>query len=69
VAHTLSGEVIQTMVGGIYTYVEVKLGEGTRWLAAPKVELEPGQRVTFDEGMEMTDSGPEFGAHGLLCRR
>jgi hypothetical protein len=61
-ANTLSGEVIQTMVGGIYTYVEVKLAEGTRWLAAPKVDLQPGQRVSFDEGMEMTDfNSPSLG--------
>lgn len=54
-ANTLSGKVIQTLVGGIYTYVEVQLAEGTRWLAAPKVELQPGQRVAFAEGMEMKD--------------
>lgn len=54
-AALLTGEVVQTLVGGRYTYVEVKMESGSRWLAAPQVTLQPGQKVTFAQGMEMKD--------------
>lgn len=58
----LAGEVIQSLSGGRYTYIEVKMDSGSRWLASPEMALTPGQQIRFAEGMEMTDfESPSLG--------
>ncbi|MCX7098797.1 MAG: hypothetical protein NTV43_12925 [Methylococcales bacterium] len=38
-----------------YTYLEVKQGNESRWLAAPSVAVKKGDIVRFDNGMLMKD--------------
>jgi len=43
-------EVIQTPS---YTYLLIKESNGDNWIAIPKAEVEEGQQVFYDEGLEM----------------
>lgn len=56
-----SGEVVSTIDSGGYTYVEVKNGKETFWIAAPKVFLQKGDKVNFNGGMWM----PNFKSKAL----
>ncbi len=50
----VSGEVVDTMDGGGYTYVGVKVSNGhIMWAAGPKTVVSKGQSVSFDKGTEM----------------
>lgn len=49
------GEVIDTMNGGGYTYVQVKEADKTYWAAGPQVEVVKGDNVEMSEQMWMTD--------------
>ncbi|GLS83596.1 NrfJ [Paraferrimonas haliotis] len=50
-----TGEVVQTMNSGGYTYVEVKENDKTFWLAAPQTSVEKGETITVSEQMWMTN--------------
>ncbi|UCX05401.1 NrfJ [Shewanella glacialimarina] len=49
------GEVIDTMNGGGYTYVQVKEADKTYWAAGPQVEIVKGDNVEMSEQMWMSD--------------
>lgn len=49
----LRGEVVETMDGGGYTYVQVKTGGKTVWAAANKFKVAKGDRVAMASGMVM----------------
>ena len=56
VANVVSGQVVETMDAGGYTYVGVKIKNGeTVWAAGPKTAVSKGQSVSFDKGTEMRD--------------
>ncbi len=50
---TLTGQVLETMDGGGYTYVLIENSGGKVWVASPGVKLEIGQMVKFQPGMPM----------------
>ena len=49
----LRGEVVETMDGGGYTYVQVKTAGKTVWAAANKFKVAKGDRVAMASGMVM----------------
>ena len=49
----LRGEVLATMDGGGYTYVQVKTSDKTVWAAANKFKVAKGDRVAMASGMVM----------------
>ncbi|NKF49998.1 NrfJ [Shewanella sp. WXL01] len=49
------GEVVDTMNGGGYTYVQIKDTEKTYWAAGPQVQVVKGDKVQVSEQMWMTD--------------
>lgn len=49
------GEVLEAIPAASYTYVRVATEDGEVWLAGPRVALEPGQTVTWPQGMVMED--------------
>lgn len=49
----LSGTVLKVQQVSEYSYLEVNTGKGKLWLAAPRTELKPGQRIRFEEGDTM----------------
>ncbi len=49
------GEVMETMNAGGYTYVLVKTGSEEIWAAAPEVSVKVSDKVSFQDGMPMTD--------------
>ncbi|QIR13892.1 NrfJ [Shewanella aestuarii] len=49
------GEVIDTMNGGGYTYVQVKEADKTYWAAGPQVVVAKGDKVEMSEQMWMND--------------
>lgn len=60
-AMEFQGEVTETMNAGGYTYVQVKAGETSIWLAAPETEIAVGQTVAWNGGMRM----PNFHSNTL----
>jgi len=55
-----AGEQIEGSVSKVvdvpgYTYVEVEIGDGTVWAAAPSVSVKAGDTVSFATGMAMND--------------
>ena len=46
-----SGEVLDTVNGGGYTYVQIKEEGKLIWAAAPQTEVKKGDVVEFDEQM------------------
>jgi hypothetical protein len=48
-----TGAVVETMDTGGYTYVNVDVGEGRIWVAAPQFEVKVGDKVTVPSGMPM----------------
>lgn len=49
-----TGKVLQTMVSGGYTYVELRKKDGKKvWLAVPATEIAVGSQQTFNPGMVM----------------
>jgi hypothetical protein len=50
-----SGEVVETMDSGGYTYVRVDTGEETIWAAAPQFRVTAGDRVNLSGGFPMLD--------------
>lgn len=51
----LSGEVLETMDAGGYTYLKIGAESGTVWAAANQFEIEVGERVTIPLEMPMTN--------------
>ena len=49
------GTVLSTINAGAYTYIEVKQGEQTQWLAAQTVAVKMGDVIRFDDGALMDD--------------
>lgn len=49
----VQGKVLETIDAASYTYVNVDTGGATQWVAVPETELEVGQEVSFESGMEM----------------
>jgi hypothetical protein len=54
-AGSMSGEVVETMDSGGYTYVHVDCGDETIWAAAPQREVAVGSEVTIATVMPMKD--------------
>lgn len=50
-----SGVVAETMNSGGYTYVRLKEGKSSVWVAVPPMKVKVGQRLTLEAGMEMRD--------------
>ena len=50
------GKVLSAIDTDMYTYVEVDTGTRTVWIAGPKVRLEVGNTVSYDDGPMMTNS-------------
>jgi len=49
------GEVISTMDSAGYTYIEVRQGDKSDWLASEPVKVSVGQRIRFEEFSLMTN--------------
>ena len=49
----LSGTVIEAVGAAGYTYLRVETGHGEKWLAAPELEVAPGDRVSWPRGTPM----------------
>ncbi|MBB1441383.1 NrfJ [Shewanella sp. SG41-4] len=49
------GEVLDTMNGGGYTYVQLKEADKTYWAAGPQTEVTKGDKVEVSEQMWMSD--------------
>lgn len=54
-ALTQQGVVASAMDSGGYTYIEVTLGKESRWLATNKTAVKKGDKISFDEGMLMSN--------------
>lgn len=50
-----NAEVLETMNGGGYTYVQVKTDTGVIWAAGPEAAVKVGDRVNLGDGMLMSD--------------
>ena len=50
-----NAEVLETMNGGGYTYVQVKTDSGVIWAAGPEAAIKVGDRVNLGDGMLMSD--------------
>ncbi|MCK9988608.1 MAG: hypothetical protein AzoDbin1_05080 [Azoarcus sp.] len=50
-----SGEVKSVVNGGGYTYLEVLQNGATVWVAAPVTQVQPGDKVSWGDGMVMTN--------------
>lgn len=48
-----SGEVLEVMEGGGYTYIRARTGETETWLAGPMTAVEAGDTVFWAGGMDM----------------
>lgn len=48
-----SGKVLEVIDAGNYTYLRVDTGHEKLWLAAPKLKIKTGEKVTFDAGLPM----------------
>jgi hypothetical protein len=49
------GEVVSAVDANQYTYIEVNEAGRTHWIAGPRMKLERGDRVRFDDGVMMTN--------------
>jgi hypothetical protein len=49
------GEVIETMDSGGYTYLQIRAGTDTLWVAAPKLSVDVGDQVAMPAGSAMRD--------------
>ena len=50
-----TGEIVETMNSGGYTYIQLDTGKEKIWAAAPETEVEVGQKVSVPQGMMMKD--------------
>jgi hypothetical protein len=49
----LSGEVLETVEAGGYTYARLRTGEGETWVAGPVTPLEVGSRISVSDAASM----------------
>jgi hypothetical protein len=49
------GEVLDTMNGGGYTYIQLKEADKTYWAAGPQTQVSKGDKVEVSEQMWMND--------------
>jgi len=54
-AGAITGKVVETMDSGGYTYVLIDTGAESLWAAGPSIVVSPGDKVSFDGSMQMTD--------------
>ena len=54
-AITAEGKVVSAINTESYTYVEITQNDQNSWIVGPLVTLQPGNQVTFEEGMIMHD--------------
>lgn len=54
-ALTRQGSVLSSIDVPSYTYIEVRQGKETRWLAAASIKVKKGDIIRFDDGMVMTN--------------
>lgn len=52
---TQKGTVLSVIDAPGYTYIEVKQGDKTQWLAAQTVAVKKGDAIRFDDGAAMGD--------------
>lgn len=52
---TQEGTVLSVINAPNYTYVEVKVGEKIKWIAAPTLTASKGNTILFDDGAAMGD--------------
>jgi len=50
-----SGEVIDKIDAGNYTYLQLKENDQVYWAAVPKMQIENGEQIFFSQYMEMKD--------------
>jgi len=50
-----SGEVIETMDGGSYSYIHVDENDNRYWIAVQQMDVEEGETIYFSQFMEMRD--------------
>lgn len=49
----LTGEVIETMNSGGYSYVQIEKDGIKTWVAVPQTTVKKGETMTFNPGMQM----------------
>lgn len=47
------GLVVKALNSNNYTYIQVQSANGTRWLAAPRVQVRPDTRIRYGRGRVM----------------
>ncbi len=48
-----TGQVIEAIDSNQYTYVQLRQGQATQWLAVPRIEVKPGMWIRYGEGRLM----------------
>lgn len=48
-------KVINSLDANEYTYIEVHEGDRQHWIAGPRLTVSPGELITFDKGVVITD--------------
>lgn len=52
----LTGKVLETMISGGYSYINLQKKDGSKvWIAVPETKISVGQRMSFKEGLVMTN--------------
>ncbi|WP_136795620.1 MULTISPECIES: DNA-binding protein [Desulfosediminicola] len=54
-AQEVAGIVLETMNAAGYTYLQVDNGSTKDWVAVPETQVQIGDHVTYNSGMEMSD--------------
>ncbi|HEX5803675.1 MAG TPA: hypothetical protein VFY24_11675, partial [Azospira sp.] len=49
------GKVLRAINANDYTYIEVGNADGSRWIAAPRMELQPGAEIRYEQGPTMAN--------------
>ncbi len=52
-AEAQTGKVLEVLNASNYTYLRVDTGRDKIWLAAPQLNIKPGEKVTFSSGLPM----------------
>lgn len=47
------GTVVQAIDANQFTYIEVRRGDATEWIAAPLMVVQPGASIRYEEGSVM----------------
>jgi hypothetical protein len=52
----LTGKVLETMISGGYSYINLQKKDGSKvWVAVPETQISIGQQMSFKEGLVMTN--------------